>query len=416
MCDEIYVIFYKMNILFISATVPSPATDGGRIRVLNLLKQICKKNRVTFVAIEILDTDRQGIEYLRNLGIDAHLIERTPDMPKLTAKTISAGAIMRAVVRAQPVMVAKYYIPAMEATIRKLLHSREFDVIHFEMLHTGQYLQTLETLNIPALLSLQNVDSSVWRRLFLRANNPIKKLAFFLQSRSFGHYEKKMCPLFSACSCVSEQDKKLLKGLCASLPIEVIPNGVDIQRYQPDHSLEKEATIAYTGSMDWQPNEDAVLYFHERIFPLILEKLPGSKFYIVGQYPTERIKRLAEHPNVVVTGMVEDTRPYFAKASVYVVPLRIGGGTRLKILEALAMEKAVVSTTIGYEGLHIIPDEDILVADDEEQFAELVIKLAKDEELRRQLGKKGRKTVEAKYDWSGIGEKLNDLYENLISI
>jgi len=412
-CEEIYVILYKMNVLFISATVPYPATDGGRIRVLNLLKQICKKNRVTFVAIEILNTDRQGIEYLSNLGIDAHLIERTPDMPKLTAKAISVGAIVRAVLRAQPVMVAKYYIPAMEATIKQLLNSQEFDVIHFEMLHTGQYLQRLETLNIPTLLSLQNVDSSVWRRLFLRTNNPIKKLAFLFQSRSFGRYEKRMCPLFSACASVSEEDKRLLEDLCPALPIEVIPNGVDIERYQPNHNLEEEAAIVYTGSMDWQPNEDAVLYFHERMFPLILEELPGAKFYIVGQYPTERIKRLTEHPNVVVTGMVDDTRPYFAKACVYVVPLRIGGGTRLKILEALAMEKAVVSTTIGYEGLHITPNEDILVADDENQFAELVVKLAKDEGLRRQLGKKGRETVEAKYDWTGIGEKLNDLYENL---
>jgi len=402
------------NILFISPTVPYPATDGGRIRVLNLLKQICKKNRITFVAIEILDTDKNGIEHLRNLGMDAHLIERMPDMPELTAKTISVSAIFRAVAHAQPVMVAKYYIPAMEATIKKLLHAHNFDVIHFEMLHTGQYIKKLEDLKAPALLSLQNVDSSVWRRLVGRENNPIKKLLFFVQSHSFARYEKRMCPLFSACACVSEEDKKLLKDLCPLLPIEVIPNGVDIEGYQPDHNLEEEAAIVYTGSMDWQPNEDAVLYFHEQIFPLILKELPDAKFYVVGQYPTERIRSLAKNPNVIVTGMVGDTRPYFAKASVYVVPLRIGGGTRLKILEALGMEKAVVSTTIGYEGLHIIPDEDILVADDEKKFAELVIKLAKDKGLRRKLGKKGRKTVGAKYNWTTIGEKLNDLYENLL--
>ena len=404
------------NILFISPTVPYPATDGGRIRVLNLLKQICQKNSITFVSIETLDTDRQGIEYLRNLGIDAHLIERTPDMPELTAKVISAGAIVRAVIHAQPVMVAKYYLPAMAAAIKGLLHSRNFEVIHFEMLHTGQYLKTLENLSIPTLLSLQNVDSSVWRRLLGQENNPIKKLAFFWQSHSLARYERKVCALFSACACVSDEDKKLLQDLCPSLPIEVIPNGVDIELYQPDHDLEEEAAIVYTGSMDWQPNEDAVLYFHERIFPLILEKLPGVKFYVVGQYPTERIKRLAGNPNVVVTGMVADTRPYFAKATVYVVPLRIGGGTRLKILEALGMEKAVVSTTIGYEGLHITPNEDILVADDEKTFAELVVKLAKDKGLRRQLGKKGRETIETKYDWSGIGERLNDLYDNLVEV
>ena len=165
--------------------------------------------------------------------------------------------------------------------------------------------------------------------------------------------------------------------------------------------------------MDWLPNEDAVLYFYEQIFPLIEAQIPDVKFYVVGQNPTERVKQLSRHGNVIVTGMVDDVKPYIAKASVYVVPLRIGGGTRLKILEALAMEKAVVSTTIGCEGLQLTPNKDILIADEPENFARLVIQLAQDEKFRQRFGKSGRKRVEENYDWRSIGKQLNELYGRL---
>jgi sugar transferase (PEP-CTERM/EpsH1 system associated) len=425
-----------MNILFISATVPYPATDGGRIRVLNLLKQIARSNNVIFLALETLPTDQEGIEYLRNLGIEAHLSEFGSRKSE-----VGSWIVTRAVLHRRPLTVAKYYVPAMESAIKQLTQSRMFDVIHFEMLHTGQYLQALPnpkvaTLNtfpftsfrvsvnsvkgkqsrVSTLLSLQNIDSSIWRRLARQTDNPLKKLVFWMQYRSFRRYEQLMARKFTACACVSEEDKNLLTDLCPGISIEVIPNGVDVESYQPDHSLTEESTIVYTGSMDWLPNEDAVLYFHERIFPLIEAQIPNVKFYIVGQNPTERVKQLSRRDNVIVTGMVDDVKPYIAKASVYVVPLRIGGGTRLKILEALAMEKAVVSTTIGCEGLQLTPDKDILVADEPENFARLVIQLAQDEKFRQRLGKSGRKQVEEKYDWRSIGKQLNELYKSIRKI
>jgi len=399
-----------MNILFISATVPYPATDGGRIRVLNLLKQIAQSNHVTFLALEMLPTDQEGIEYLRNLGIETHLSEFG-----IRNSEFGIRIIARAVFQNRPLTVAKYYVPAMESTIKRIIQSRMFDVIHFEMLHTGQYLQAFPDLRVPTLLSLQNIDSSIWRRLARQTGNPLQKFVFWMQYRSFRRYERLMAEKFSACACVSEEDKNLLADLCPEISIEVIPNGVDVESYQPDHSLTEESTLVYTGSMDWLPNEDAVLYFHEQLFPLIEAQIPRVKFYIVGQNPTERVKQLSQRNNVIVTGMVDDVKPYIAKASVYVVPLRIGGGTRLKILEALAMEKAVVSTTIGCEGLQLTPDKDILVADEPEKFAQLVIQLAQDEKFRRQLGKSGRKRVEEKYDWRSIGKHLNELYERIIS-
>ena len=399
-----------MNILFISATVPYPATDGGRIRVLNLLKQISKSNHVTFLALETLPTDQEGIEYLRNLGIETHLLEFG-----IRNSEFGIRIIARAVFHNRPLTVAKYYVPAMESAIKQLIQSQLFDVIHFEMLHTGQYLQAFPDLRVPTLLSLQNIDSSIWRRLARQTGNPLQKFVFWMQYRSFRRYERLMAEKFSACACVSEEDKNLLSDLCPEISIEVIPNGVDVESYQPDHSLTEESTLVYTGSMDWLPNEDAVLYFHEQLFPLIEAQIPRVKFYIVGQNPTERVKQLAQRNNVIVTGMVDDVKPYIAKASVYVVPLQIGGGTRLKILEALAMEKAVVSTTIGCEGLQLTPDKDILVADEPEKFAQLVIQLAQDEKFRRQLGKSGRKRVEEKYDWRSIGKHLNELYGRIIS-
>jgi len=394
-----------MKILFISATVPYPATDGGRIRVLNLLKQIAQNNHVTFLALETLPTDQEGIKYLQNLGIETYLVEQ---MQKATG--FSLGIMARATLQRRPLTVEKYSVPAMESTIKQLIQSQIFDIIHFEMLHTGQYLQALSNLQIPTLLSLQNIDSAIWRRLAEQTSNPLRKMAFWMQYRSFRRYERLMSEKFSACACVSEEDKNLLIDLCPDIPVEVIPNGVDVESYQADHSLTEEAALVYTGSMDWLPNEDAVLYFHEQIFALIEAQIPNVKFYIVGQNPTERVQQLSQQDKVIVTGTVDDVKPYIAKASVYVVPLRIGGGTRLKILEALAMEKAVVSTTIGCEGLELTAGEDILIADEPEKFAQAVIQLSQDEKLRQTFGGNGRNRVEEKYDWRSIGKQLNELY------
>ncbi len=416
----------QINILFVSATVPYPATDGGRIRVMNLVSRLCRIHKVTLLTFIASPADEQGVEYLRKTGIDVVGVRRSKSKLVMTFHSL-----LQSFVRRKPLTIAKYYSAEMVSALEGLLRTRRIDIIHFEMLHTGQFLPKAQIAEKPeqisglkpnsssmryfTVLGEQNIDSSIWFRLAKSEPNPLRKLIFYLQYRSFVNYESVVCPRFDMCFCVSSEDQRRLSSLCPGATIEIVPNGVDLDYFSPGAVEEDDACLVFTGSMDWQPNEDAVVYFCDHILPIIRVKLPEIIFYIVGSNPTDRVLKLNMHKGVIVTGSVDDVRPYMMSAAVYVVPLRIGGGTRLKILQALAMEKAVVSTAVGCEGLDLQPDEHLFVADEPEQFAAKTIQLIKDPSLRCRLGENGRKLVREKFDWDVIVKGLELEYRKLIS-
>ena len=395
-----------MKILFLSPTVPFPLTDGGRIRVYNLLKQIAQKSDVTLLALETQPTDADGVVELQALGVQVHLVPNAPTLPP-----VSFSTLLKAFFKRQPITVARYDVPAYRRKLRELLGNETFDLVHYEMFHTAQF--HTET-DLPGVLSQQNVDSAIWRRLCSETANPFYKFAYWTQQLAFQRYERVLSPKFDAVTCTSDIDAAVFEQYCSTDAIEIIPNGVDITHYQPDFAAEAPAHLIYIGSMDWYPNEDAVAFFTDEVFPRIQEKVPDVKFSIVGGNPSGRVQKLAERDGVVVTGRVPEIKPYFAEATVFVVPLRIGSGTRLKILEALAMGKAIVSTSVGAEGLDLKNGEEIFIADEPDAFADAVTQLLTDAELRRRIGENGRARVEQDYDWRRIGEKLHILYTQIL--
>ena len=395
-----------MKILFLSPTVPFPLTDGGRIRVFNLLKQIAQKNEVTLLALETQPTDAEGVAQLQQLDIQVHLVPNAPTLPPL-----SFGTLANAFFKQQPITVARYDLPAYRQQLRELIATDTFDLVHYEMFHTAQF--RTET-DLPGVLSQQNVDSAIWRRLCGETVNPFYKFAYWTQQLAFQRYERVLSPEFDAVACTSDIDAAVFQQHCAEDVIEIIPNGVDVAHYQPDFSAEAPAHLIYIGSMDWYPNEDAVSFFADEVLPQIHAEVPDVKFSIVGGNPSVRVQKLTEREGVIVTGRVPEIKPYFAEATVFVVPLRIGSGTRLKILEALAMGKAIVSTSVGAEGLDLKDGEEIFIADEPMVFAEAVTRLLKDPPLRRRIGENGRARVEQDYDWQSIGEKLHRLYTKIL--
>ena len=395
-----------MKILFLSPTVPFPLTDGGRIRVFNLLKQIAQKNKVTLLALETQSTDADGIAELQQLGIQVHLVPNAQTLPR-----VSFGTLLKAFFRRQPITVARYDVPAYRQKFRELLANESFDLVHYEMFHTAQF--HTET-DLPGVLSQQNVDSAIWRRLCNETANPLYKFTYWTQQLAFQRYERVLSPKFDAVTCTSDIDATVFQQHCTPDAIEIIPNGVDITHYLPDFTSEAPAHFIYIGSMDWYPNEDAVGFFADEVLPLIREKVSNVTFSIVGGNPSARVRKLAEREGVVVTGRVPEIKPYFAEATVFVVPLRIGSGTRLKILEALAMGKAIVSTTVGAEGLDLRNGEEIFIADEPTAFADAVTRLLMDSDLRRRMGENGRARVEQDYDWQRIGEKLHGVYAKIL--
>ena len=395
-----------MKILFLSPTVPFPLTDGGRIRVFNLLKQIAQKSDVTLLALETQPTDADGVAELQQLGVQVHLVPNAPTLPR-----VSFGTLAKAFFKRQPITVARYDVPTYRRKLRTLLANETFDLVHYEMFHVAQF--HTET-DLPDVLSQQNVDSAIWRRLCSETINPFYKFAYWTQQLAFQRYERLLSPKFDAVTCTSDIDAAVFAQHCAKDAIEIIPNGVDITHYRPDFTTEAPAHLIYIGSMDWYPNEDAVAFFADEVFPRIQEKVPDVAFSIVGGNPSGRVQKLAERDGVVVTGRVPEIKPYFAEATVFVVPLRIGSGTRLKILEALAMGKAIVSTSVGAEGLDLKNGEEIFIADEPVAFADAVTRLLTDVQRRRRIGENGRARVERDYDWRSIGEKLHTLYNQIL--
>lgn len=396
----------NMKILFLSPTVPYPLTDGGRIRVFNLLKQIAENNDVTLLALETQPTDAESISYIENLDIKVHLVPNASTLPHVSLRTLLSAFFKR-----QPITVARYNVPAYREKLRELLSAETFDLVHYEMFHTAQFYSETD---LPRVLSQQNVDSAIWRRLQGETSNLFYKFAYWTQQLAFQRYERVISPKFEAVTCTSDVDAAVFQQHCAEGTISVIPNGVDVTHYRPDFTSEEPAHLIYIGSMDWYPNEDAVSFFAEEVLPQIQNRVPDVKFSIVGGNPSARVEKLGDKEGVVVTGRVPEIKPYFAGATVFVVPLRIGSGTRLKILEALAMGKAVVSTTVGAEGLALRDGEEIFIADEPKTFAEAVTQLLTDSSLRQKIGENGRARVEQDYDWRNIGKKLLAVYESVI--
>jgi glycosyltransferase involved in cell wall biosynthesis len=264
-----------------------------------------------------------------------------------------------------------------------------------------------DSLPCPAILFTHNVESEIWRRHVENATNQVSRRLMTTQWRRMLRFEGAALSRFDLVLAVSDADRQTFGRLypqSLTAPVHVVQTGVDTSYFAPmdgEHRA-KRAHLVFTGSMDWLPNEDGMQYFVRDILPRIRQVEPDTTLSIIGRSPTPAVRRLADDSRIQVTGSVDDVRPHVAQGSVYVVPLRIGGGTRLKIFEAMAMGKAVVSTTIGAEGLPVTPGQHVLIADQPQQFADAVVQIIRDHEGRRRLETEARKLVVERYDWSAV--------------
>jgi glycosyltransferase involved in cell wall biosynthesis len=244
------------------------------------------------------------------------------------------------------------------------------------------------------------------------AANPVARQLLAQQWRRMLRFERDALGRFDLVLAVSDTDSRTFERLypgTIQTPIHVVQTGVDTQYFTPTApDIARRAHLVFTGSMDWLPNEDGMLYFVREILPLIRAQEPDATLSVIGRAPTPAVRRLAEEHGVEVTGRVDDVRPHIAAGSVYIVPLRIGGGTRLKIFEAMGMAKAIVSTTVGAEGLPVTPGTDIAIADEPHAFAEAVVRLIRDGGARQRLEAAARSLVVARYDWSAVAQDFED--------
>ena len=292
----------------------------------------------------------------------------------------------------------------MATEIVALLNKKAVDVILCEQ--SDLLINLPAQLPVPLVVDFHNVDYLIMERYLRFERNLPKRLYAWLESRKLRGWERRACRLASTAFACSDHDRTLLEALVPNLPISVVPNVVDINEYTPD-GRDDARKVLFQGGMDWYPNRDAVEFFVTQIFSRIRSQVPDVQFVVAGRNPPEGFRqRLSQVPGVEFTGTVPDMRTEIASAAVCVVPLRMGSGTRLKILEAAAMAKPIVSTNLGAEGLEFMNGEEILLEDDPSAFAGAVVKLLKSPADRKHLGQAARKRAEQQYSFPALSLSL----------
>jgi polysaccharide biosynthesis protein PslH len=401
-----------MKLLFLTGTLPYPPTDGWKIRVFALLRGLAQHHDVSVVSFMRPIDDALAAQRLREHGIALHVIPRDP--------RYAPAKLLQGLISQTAFPILNYSDERMAQLVRHVLRSDTFDLVQIEDIHMAQYCVGPPQ---PTILDLHNIESLLMRRYARQETNPLKRAYAEITWRKLATYERDTCRLFSHCLTCSDDERVLLQTRCGVDRVSVIPNGVDIDAYAAhDVGLSNGAAappgdrIVFVGRMDYHANVEGVRWFCRHVWPRIRADRPGALFQIVGGYPVPEISRLAHADEIEVTGFVTDVRPYVKHASVVVVPLRVGGGTRLKILEALAMSKPLVSTTVGAEGIEAVPDRDLVIADRPEEFADEVVSLLSQTERRQALGAAGYRLVQNQYNWERIVKDLEKIYVQCLEI
>lgn len=399
-----------MKILWVKAGGLVPPDIGGKIRSYHILKELAKTHSVTLFTFytehpEDMHSQLEGT------------FDQVVYLPMRIATDRGLGEFISFasnLLSSWPHTVSKYCRREVVARMRKLLAEHTYDVIVCDFVVAAGAIP--KEVACPTVIFTHNVEAMIWRRHFEVSRNPLWKLVSWGEYQKMVRFERSFLEKSQHVLTVSEADKDFFSRFIDRSKMTVISTGVDTEYFQPDGSKEQPSSLVFTGSMDWMPNEEGVMYFLRSILPLIRQEIPEIKFSIVGRHPSDKLRTaLASELGVQVTGWVEDIRPYVHEGSVYVVPLRIGSGTRLKIFEAMAMGKAIVSTTLGAEGLPVSDGHDIFIADTPEEFARKVVFLLHSASERSRLGAAARQLVEKRYSWASVAAEFDAVLRHLVA-
>ena len=397
-----------MRILWVKAGKLLPVDTGGKIRSFNLLRELDARCEVTLLSYYC---GRRDAAYEDALAAAfRHAVPVHTGVPDGTGPSAMFDYAGRMLWRA-PYAVSRFASPEVRRLVATWDTERRFDVAVCDFLAAS--LTFPSRLHGPAVLFQHNVESILWERRARMEDHPLRRLVYQLEAAKMTRYERATVRRFQHVLAVSDADKAAMSSMIDPSRISVVPTGVDTSAYRPAVRHDSPAPVVlFLGSMDWEPNIDGVKYFVEAVWPKVRSAVPAARFRVVGRNPGPAIRRLASD-SVEIVGTVPSVLEYLRGAAVVVVPLRIGGGTRLKIYEAMSAAKAVVSTTIGAEGLDVTDGRDIVLADTSDRFASAVIRLLQNPSARRQLEDDALATA-SRYDWSAVAAQLEDTLERAI--
>lgn len=393
----------RLHILWLKTELLHPVDKGGRIRTYQTVRALARSHRVTYLT---LDDGTAAPNALALAKEYAQEVVTVPFSPPARGTPAFFADLARNAVSRLPYAIGKYRSKRFEQEIQRL--APKVDVVVCDFLAPA--INVPSKLPVPVVLFQHNVEAEIWRRHYEVAKHPVKRAYFKSQYRRMVRFEREQCNRFDHVIAVSDQDAELMRKDYGTTRVTPMPTGVDIDFFTPQPD-EKRAQhdLVFLGSMDWLPNEDGVSWFADEIFPLLRKKQPAARLRIVGRNPSPRVKELAQkHAGIEVTGTVADVRPYLAQSAGLVVPLRIGGGTRLKIYEAMAMGIPVVSTTVGAEGLPLEPGQHFLRADDPAGIAAACAQVMDDPGAAAAMGNRAAQYVRSHFGWDGVAAQFAD--------
>ncbi len=388
-----------MHILWVKTELLHPIDKGGRIRTYNMLRALRKEHRVTYLA---LDNGQAAPDAADRASEYCHELVRVPFREAQRRSPRFWLELAANVFSSLPYAVAKYRSPEMTDAIQRVVRDGRVDLLVCDFLTPSQNIPP--DLPCRTVLFQHNVEAMIWQRHAAVQSHPLARAYFNAQWRRMRAFEGRECRRFDSVVAVSREDAVVLKEQYGLDSVGDVPTGVDTAFFRPT-GLPQDAPpdLVFTGSMDWMPNEDGILWFTDSVLPLIHAERPDVTLTVVGRRPPPRIQALADRdPRLRVTGTVPDVRPWLERASVAIIPLRVGGGTRLKLYEALAMERPLVSTTIGAEGLPVEDGRHCLIVDEPSAFAAAILRLLSDPVLARKIAQDGATLVRENFSWDRV--------------
>lgn len=395
-----------------------PLDAGAKLRNYHLGRVLSEHARVSLLAF---------VHDGEPLAIPENFYERVITVRREAGYTFTK--LLRGAVGRTPLPLLNYTTDSMRQALEDLLAEVEFDIVQVESIHLMGYLPIIRGAQSRPLIicDWHNIESELMSRYGEREGNLLRRSYARRTARLMRNFEQRALGEFDAHVTVSERDAERLRKLNSEARIFVIENGVDAAHYSDEQleqahrprltqheSNDSQNRIVFVGSMDYHANIDGAVSFSREVWPRLREPKPDLTFTIVGRDPSPEVRELESLPGIEVTGTVDDVRPYYREAIAAIVPLKVGGGSRLKILEAMAAGVPVISTTLGAEGLEVADDKNILIADTDEEMVEAIMRLIEQPEQRKQLSDAGRAVVSNRYDWTTIGANLFKTYRQLL--
>jgi sugar transferase (PEP-CTERM/EpsH1 system associated) len=390
-----------MRLLFLDEEFPYPLNSGKRIRSYSLVTRLARRHAVDYLAFGRPADD--ATRALAAAGVGVHPVD--VELPAKSGAGFYWRLLMNLFAR-DPFSVTNHRHRLFAERVEALTASGGYDAIVCEWTPYVQYVRRRD--GTPRIVCAHNIEHRIWQRLTAQQTNPLRRIYAGIQAVKWRRFEQDVFSWIDGAAAVSTLERDAMLAVNPDLATAVVDNGVDLETFRPDGGAGDDRRLVFVGSLDWLANQDAVQHCVEDIMPLVRRLLPDVRLTLVGRNPTPAIRALDGRDGIAVTGTVPDVTPYVREAAVFLVPLRVGGGSRLKILEALAMGRAVVSTSVGAEGLDVEDGRHLVIADAPHDFARAVADLAGDPDRRRRLGEQGRRLVEERYGWDALAERFGD--------